>query len=162
MSPQHSSHENRSDISVLSVISNFFLSSRIVNFYILVSQALALGDKEVKYFFSLNSLTPYVCHTLSSNNIFSTFFFCCQFCVFLAASPMKKISVRVYQAQQNCSTLPCYHCAAGFICLFCHGVTSYCSPSCKNSHQISLAIFCYILPDKFLSRWLAESLTPIR
>lgn len=72
------------------------------------------------------------------------------------------ISVCVYQVQQNCSVLPCCHYAVGFICLFCHGVTSsYCSPPNKSSHQISPAIFCYILPDKFLSRWLAESLTPV-
>lgn len=111
---------------------------------------------------SLNSLTPYVRHTLSSNNIFSTFFFCCQCYVFLAASPVKRISIHVYQVQQNCSMLPCYHCAVGCICPLHHGVTGiHCSPSYRNSHKISSAIFCSVLLHKFLSRWLAECLKPI-
>lgn len=143
MSPQHSSHENCSDMSVLSVISNFFLFLRIITFFILVSQALALGDKQVKYFFSLNSLTPRVCHTLSSNNIFSTFFFCCQFCVFLTASPLKNINICVYQVQQNCSMLPCYHCASGFIC-----------PFLSWSHQQLLLTFLQELPSDISGNFL--------
>jgi len=69
VSPQHSSHMNHPDISVVSYIKFLFIVESY-HFFMFVSPALALGDKQVKYFFSLNSLTPYVCHILSSNNIF--------------------------------------------------------------------------------------------
>lgn len=149
--------KTRFDILVLSVISNSFLSSKIVLFFILVSQALALGDKQVKYFFSFNSLTLSMCHTLTSNGILSTAFFCCQFCFPGCFSGEKD----QYSCLSNIAELQ--HAALLSLCSWLH------LPFLSWSHQQLLltflqelpsAIFCYILPDKSLSRWLAESLTP--
>lgn len=112
--PSHRGYVNHehSGIPMLWVISKFSLSSRIV-FYYFSSQDL--GYKQVKYFSKFFDILLRSMHWIQ--NIFFYILLLSIFCVPRCFSG-GKISICICHVHQNCSILPCYHCAVGFICPF--------------------------------------------
>lgn len=145
--------------SIVSYIKILFIIKSSFGVLFFFSQALALGDKQVKYF---SKLFDTLCVPFTE---FKKYFFyillLSAFCVPGCFSGGKD--------QHSClpSASKLQHSALLSLCCWPHLSFFFMeSPAARWAMLIFLQelpeIFCYILPDKFLSRCLAGSLTPIQ